>query len=1076
MSGVRDLVGNPLSHSGNFPGGTSFKRYLTVPTNTTEEPEIPNDPDVVDKQLGPLDMDAVLVNLQLTSDQMTTAGHSLAVDNDGDFVVTWTGYDEFIDENGETVVDANIYARFFTDEVQRITLPHDIAVDHDDLEGTVGKFDLEYNTSEIQQISITAGIGPFVEPLSVPNLITGSFSLAVDVNGDGEIHAGEAANVRFDESDLIGNQRRLRDAIRSIKVNGERAFPEVTVRAINPRDYTIDFGQPGVDQPQLRVLPGTVNFETAFLPAVEIFTLRETFTVPGIRVSTEDPWQTAAAIESFFREINTVSLGPVDFPPPDRIDPTSTEAPYSSPWWMQSYAPQVSVVPVAGPSGMPSLTTFDVTFTGSSGKVDHPDLVVKNPRTDVKDSNGDPIQLFPSQLLIVDTTSHAGQQLSGAFKLRVDGDLTKDIAFDTNNVAATTGAIATVLANEGYTGTTVTLRSDLPAGVYGFEINFERNGMPINAMPLEYVPNAAMPLNVPVYVEAMGSKTLKEPSATFRVNPTEADDPLTEGLDVYDQTHPSVGMDADGDFVIAWQSEIPNSATYGSIMDVFARRFTSFGHVDSSVPVPGEIFATDPQIILNADHGLSTGTFRLTVDGQQTGDIIFNNAQKLTFKEQGGGASKGLFRLNVNGEMTADIEFDAHDLTTVRSQIQRELDKFGYDGIIVTTTNASQLPSGTYQFNITFDGETGSVPIKYVAAKADPLDVEVSITGMHNVIEDQLRSIGLYGVQVMPAFGSSPYEYRFDVNLGGSNAYVDQTEIGYVENSNSSLRLDAEFSTKHVSTGVRTLTSPAAEDDQRITFRGQPGQTLNGNFKLRISEIGSDALPITTDSIHFNSNDLLMTAGNIETALTEADFDGVVVTRTTTLPNYWYRFNIRFGGASSGIDYLVEYVEDTVTPVNLSASAVSVKEMDVDFYSFLVNVDTANPQFDPAVDMDDQGNFVIAWANGGQELSYFNHIAVQRFDRDGQRLGNAFQVNAETTSIQFAPYVALSPANDFVITWSKTDDPMYAIGAAAPVNSTVLAAVFAPDGTPMWAEFPVGGGGASAAVFDSNYNFIITWE
>ena len=38
-------------------------------------------------------------------------------------------------------------------------------------------------------------------------------------------------------------------------------------------------------------------------------------------------------------------------------------------------------------------------------------------------------------------------------------------------------------------------------------------------------------------------------------------------------------MDLDGNFVITWESVVPDSANYGSVSDIFARRFSPAGFV-----------------------------------------------------------------------------------------------------------------------------------------------------------------------------------------------------------------------------------------------------------------------------------------------------------------------------------------------------------------------------------------------------------------------------------------------------------------------------------------------------------------
>ncbi|NLE40112.1 MAG: hypothetical protein GX621_19020, partial [Pirellulaceae bacterium] len=94
----------------------------------------------------------------------TTMGQSVAVDHDGDFVVTWTRYDLVVDPNtgefvidpktGEYMTDANIYARYFTDETQRVTLPDALGVDN--VPGNFfSTFSLRVGGNEIQKISFS---------------------------------------------------------------------------------------------------------------------------------------------------------------------------------------------------------------------------------------------------------------------------------------------------------------------------------------------------------------------------------------------------------------------------------------------------------------------------------------------------------------------------------------------------------------------------------------------------------------------------------------------------------------------------------------------------------------------------------------------------------------------------------------------------------------------------------------------------------------------------------------------------------------------------------------------------------
>ncbi len=749
-SGLRDATGNTLYRTGLMPTGDDFSASFVVQIEEPEPTEDPDPPAETDGQATPVDIDAILVNQEYSELQYTTAGQSLAVDNDGDFVVAWTRYDG-VDNSGNPT-DANIYARYFTDEVQRLTLPTQLAEDNDGLTSTLGTFTLEYAAPEIQMLSITAGVQPFTsdDPDTDEDevgRITGSFVLGYDLTGDGTIGddpgVTETVTVReFTEDAMEANAATIQAALRSL--GGELAG--VTVSAINPRDYSIVFADATAGQDVSEISVESFQLVQAYLPAVSVTTLREAIVFEGIRVSEDNPLQTAQNIaDAIMGATETyASVGPVDSSTVDQATSGTTsdsESPYEQPWWISSYDLEVDVTPVVTAEGTLSLTEFDITFVGSSGKQNHPELVVSNAKND------------------------ANQTVS--------------------------------------------------------------------------VPSDAI-------------TTRKETSNEFRVNPEEET--------AYNQTSPSVAMDADGDFVIVWESEVSGTTTSGSVSDIFAKRYSPFGI--TTADVPGEV-------------------------------------------------------------------------------------------------------------------------------------------------------IDIYGT----------------------------------------------------STGVRAIVNPEAEDVQRLIFDADdPYAELTGTFRLQLDDV-------ITESIAFDSTDLVTTAQNIEEALADKGLEGVSVVRVATATTGRYRLEVYFGGDSAGVDQpTLEYVAD-VTPL---AATVTTVDMDVDMYTIAVNQDTSNPQFDPTVAMDESGNFVVAWANGGQLLSYFNQISVQRFNQDGQRVGNEFQVNAETTDIQFAPHVALSNTGNFIITWSSTGDVEYAMGQN--YTADVRAKVFDSTGNQIVGEFSVGTGGSSMAAFDDDDNYIITWQ
>ncbi len=567
----------------------------------------------------------------------TLSGQSVASDNDGDFVVAWVRSDPVLDpfsglpiidpQTGQEIVDSNIYARYFTDEVQRITLPTAIA--QDNVIGVNGRFTLVYGT-EVQRLTLSATYRP--NTLFQPNIV-GQFQLWFDEDGNGVVNPGETAVIFYNEQSIANGAVTLADVAANMQtalqgIGGP--LQDVSVVPINPHEFVIAFGPAAgnVNQPEIRVLSST--FTSGFLPAVQVDTLRNPIVLSNIPVSATNALDTVRAIEQAFLRATIANhpIAPVDFPPDNRL-PSLVEGPVTRPLTLRRAVPQVSVVAV-------NTTQFDVTFTGVSGKKDHPLMVVTQ-------------------------------------------------AFD----------------------------------------DFGNNLLPSPQLQV---------------------RTLKEPSPEFRVNPEEPDDPFTPGPDVFYQRNSSVAMDADGDFVIVWESDVSNSLVFSSFSDIFGRRFKPIGNVP-------------------------------------------------------------------------------------------------------------------------------------------------------------------------PA------------------------QIDFVQ-------------------GVSLLAIPPSE-------------------------------------------------------------------------------------SASGIDAFTFRVNDTVT----------------------------NPQFQPAVAMDEAGNFVVAWANGAQDISFFNGIRAQRFNRHGERLGPEFLVNTEETAIQLEPAVAMSLTGQFVIAWERTTDPSFLVGG--PYATSIQVRGYDNLGQPLVPEFSPFGGGPATIAFDSTNNFLV---
>ena len=483
--------------------------------------------------VSPADLfDNVVNQYTGTATQGTISAQSVAVDDNGDFVVAWTRYDEVFNQDGTRATDpvtgglmydANIYARYFTDEVQRIRLPDQLAEDSNG-DGLGGSFKLVYGGNEVQKLSITATYEPFT---SFQSTISGSTVLGFDVNGDGIVGAGETTTFIFNETtNFTQTAGNLQTQLRGLG----GALTDVKVTGINPHEFLIEFGDisGGLNQPQITVESST--FTSGFLPSVTVETLREPRELGPFLVSATNPNQTANGIEQIFfgTSTNTSIAATVTGPAVPNLS-----GPRNSPTDVRMPAPGVSVTPVrelVDGVWVDSLTTFDITFNGGTGatetdagKKDHPELVV----------------------------SWAADELG-----------------NTSDGGGDFAAMA--------------------------EVN-----------------------------------TLKEPSPEFRVNPPEPDDPFTrypDGSprpDKYHQTNPAVAMDSDGEFVITWVSQIPDSVDHNSITDIFARRFAPAGLVENPTffvdmdldPVAADQ-ETPIQGVIALDNGFRVNTVTTGPQGQ----------------------------------------------------------------------------------------------------------------------------------------------------------------------------------------------------------------------------------------------------------------------------------------------------------------------------------------------------------------------------------------------------------------------------------------------------------------------------
>jgi hypothetical protein len=212
------------------------------------------------------------------------------------------------------------------------------------------------------------------------------------------------------------------------------------------------------------------------------------------------------------------------------------------------------------------------------------------------------------------------------------------------------------------------------------------------------------------------------------------------------------------------------------------------------------------------------------------------------------------------------------------------------------------------------------------------------------------------------------------------------------------------------------------------------------------------------------------------------------------------------------------------------------QEFDPDFNSFIISLEnchsgearvntyTQSHQRNPAVAMDDGGDYIVVWQSYNQEengvvstgfrtknLDYYYSnpyggygIYAQRYFANGDRNGEEFLVNSFTDNVQRNPAVAMDDSGDFVIAWQSYYQEQYSYNgeggtyfkpfyygyygifakkyhANGNVQIPAGCALPACDPEAGTGEFMVntfisGDQQAPAVAMDDNGDFVITWE
>lgn len=142
---------------------------------------------------------------------------------------------------------------------------------------------------------------------------------------------------------------------------------------------------------------------------------------------------------------------------------------------------------------------------------------------------------------------------------------------------------------------------------------------------------------------------------------------------------------------------------------------------------------------------------------------------------------------------------------------------------------------------------------------------------------------------------------------------------------------------------------------------------------------------------------------------------------------------------------------------------------------FLVNEITSKKQRQPAVDIDQSGNFGIVWNSEEDEVNFKNDILGRFYSSLGVAQLSPFKINSFDVNDQIAPDISISSNGDFVVAWQSAgqlpDDKIAVYGQRFTSSFSKIGEEFRIDSTD---QNNLLASGPSTAI-DKQGNYIVTW-
>ena len=603
----------------------------------------------------------------------------------------------------------------------------------------------------------------------------------------------------------------------------------------------------------------------------------------------------------------------------------------------------------------------------------------------------------PSHDVVVKITDSTGHTLSQTFTLDVAASSRAPVSlrletveseeFDLN--AFTDGVqnepALTALDNGGFLSVWVNQNASSSAGGDGSRHSvkarvFDENGEPLGAEFLVNQGTSSVQYNPSTVTLANGDVLVSWTSyhgGSYRVYGRRFDEDgnaLTNEMALFEsagshQYRPEIGALEDGGYIVSWY----DSSQDGDAGGIYAQRFNAdnegFGQFRvNSYTAGGQI---DPDVT-----GLSNGGYVITWYGKGEGQTSDNGVY--------------LRQYNADGETVSEFTVST---STAGDQSHPQITELADGGYVVTWSSNHEADNSIYARTFDSNGQPRGDEFLVSALTGDEYASDIIslndggfLVSWYGDLEGSDNEVYAQRFNVSgEAVGDS---FRLNDTAGGSQSIPRLTELADGRIVAAWQSESSDGSGYGIVGKMLTLGSVVKEGAAEGTVVGQmkvddPDQNDLHTYELTDDADGRFAIDANTGIITVVDPDLIDHSDAAQHEIT------VKVTDST-------------GNALS------ETIALDVTPANRAPATMSLERAELE--SFQLHTSASVSQIQPTVTALEDGGFLSVWRNG-------TDLSAQKFDGDGQAVGNEFQISQSETNIQSQASVTTLANGDTLVTW-----------------------------------------------------------